>query len=262
MRKLNKKQIIASSLVGGLSMLLLLANLAGFFVPLRNAAVYIEAHPYGEPDLPILTEAQFYKAIEYNGGVDAEYVAKVNNAVHEGIAYIWDEPAIKFNRFVPVMENWLLWLGYPAHYWWIGWYEFFDYRRAIERGIGECSQQFIIVAEVLRRQHIDSKVLALVGHTVAMAEVDGAWWVLDPTFNVVIKYPFDEIREVPGIIVPYYSHAGVSDSTVRRLISIYGEDAYNIYDMRPFVALENLAYFLKWAIPLGLVALAVWMALK
>ena len=50
---------------------------------------------------------------------------------------------------IPIYENYLLFIAsyrYPDEYLK---YEFVDYRKAIERGIGLCSQQAIIVSEIL-----------------------------------------------------------------------------------------------------------------
>ena len=239
-RKLDKKGLAIAFVLIGIGVALLLVNFAGFVTPLRNPNIFNK--------LDVLIEKQFYEAIVWEGETTAEYAVKVNDAVNNGIVQYWDDVGItKYNLRVPVQENWLLYCFWP------GKYEFFDYRRAVERGVGLCSQESIIVSGIMQEHDINSWAVGMERHTVVMVQVDevnNTWWVLDPSYGVVIEYSISEIARNPEIIAPYYSQKGYSDDVVRNLETIYREDPYSLYVGRIWLYLENFYYSMKWVVPL------------
>ena len=169
-----------------------------------------------------------------------------------------DEGIDKYNMRVPLTENYFLYTAswiYPSAF---RKYEFYNYKKAIERGIGLCSQHAIIVSEVLKKKGIESKIVELDGHVVVMALIDKVskhWWVLDADYGVVIPHDIGEIESDPSIVGDFYSDAGYDKNNVSSLIRIYGQvgnrvsSGVNEYDSLKYY-IEIAAYLMKWVFPL------------
>jgi hypothetical protein len=232
-------------------------NLVGFFIPLRNPEVYSEKSPALNKG-SILTENELYDRIRRGRGTDAEHVLKVNAAVHQGIAHYWkDEGIANYNLRIPIHENYLLFFVsylYPAVF---EKHLYYDYRKAIERGIGLCAQQALIAARILEEQGIASRVIGLAGHVVATALVDkesDTWWVIDPDYGVVVRRRIEEIEIDPAIIRPYYAAHGYDQEKIDVLVQIYEKEgnrtwdsAKAYYSQKYYV--ETGSYLAIWVIP-------------
>jgi hypothetical protein len=261
--RLSKLQIAVVSILGGVGIVLLLINFAGLLIPLGNPAIYTEPWIWSPPE-PIMTEAEFYKAIEWNGESDAEYAMKVNDAVYNGIAHYWfDEGTEKYNLRLPIQENWLIYLmdGKTK-------YEFQDWKRSIERGAGLCGERAMDFVAIMKLHNIEAHVLAFDGHVVATAQIDkenNTWWVLGPDYNVVIEHSPSEIAANPNYAVQAYLDAGYNKNIANFMGEIWAEgwnDSYCDGALMQRLKKEGTLYFLKWAIPISLIViplLAVWM---
>lgn len=241
-----------------LAIALISSNVAGLVTSLRNDAILSERNVLFPDDI-VLTEKQVRDAVAAPAADRKAYVTAVNHAVNQGIAhYLWlDEGIEKYNLRVPFHENYILFIAsyvIPHHY---RKYEFRDYRRAIERGVGLCSQHAIIIAEILREKGMASAIVSMPGHVVATARVDDVrdeWWILDADYGVVLPYSIEAIRAQPRIIAPYYRSRGHGEQTVADLVSIYGKDAQvypdgaRNYGDKIYWA-ETTAYALIWIIP-------------
>ena len=191
---------------------LFITNIAGLFISLRNELIYQEKAGIN------LTEKELYQRINKKVSDKKEYISNLNKAVKKGIAHYWrDEGIDKYNLRIPFYENYLLFIASyldPEEYLK---YEFYDYRKAIERGIGLCSQHAIIVSEILLEKNIPSFIIGLSGHVVLRAQADAdrdQWWVLDPDYGVVIPYDIDIIENNPKIIRSFYTQAGYKLKTI------------------------------------------------
>lgn len=254
----SKVRRVASAGLFFLAIVLISSNVAGLITSLRNDEIFSEKNVLFVDDIT-LTEKQVRDAIAAPAANRKSYVTAVNHVINRGIAhYLWlDEGIGKYRLRVPFHENYILFVaGYliPQYY---RKYEFRDYRRAIERGVGLCSQHAIIVAEILREKGIASAIVSMPGHVVATARVDDArneWWVLDADYGVVLPYGIDDIRAQPHIIAPHYRSRGYDEQTVAALVSIYGKNAQVFpdgarnYGFRIYWA-EAAAYVLVWIIP-------------
>ncbi len=234
---------------------LLIINIAGLFISLRNESIYKERVGIN------LTEEELYQWINKPDTNRKEYIKNLNEAVHKGIAHYWRDAGIdKYNLRIPFWENYLLFIASylsPEEYLK---YEFYDYRRAIERGVGLCSQQAIIVSEILLEKRIPSFIIGMSGHVVLRAQVDAdrdEWWVLDPDYGVVIRHDIDVIESNPKIIKSFYAQAGYKLKTIDSLGKIYekkegyvvrDEQGARGYRIKRYRA-EHIFYFLKWIIP-------------
>ena len=241
-----------------LGLFLLALNLTGLFIPLRNPAAQFEKNGKVRQGPP-LTEGEVYQRISRNGESNAEYVLKVNSALHKGIVDYWDDDGIaKYNLRVPVYENYLLFLAqyvFPEKF---KKYTYYDTKKAIARGVGQCNQQAMIMAQLLERQGIESRVVSLTGHVVAMARVDeesDTWWVVDPDYGVVVKRSISEIENDPELIRGAYTESGYDRATIDLLVKMYRpwgnqtwESARAYYGKKYYV--EILSYAAIWLIPM------------
>jgi len=241
---------------------LLIINIIGLFISLRNESIYQEKAGIH------LTEKELYHRINKTVIDKKEYIANLNEAVNQGIAHYWYDAGIdKYNLRIPFYENYLLFIASyidPEVYLK---YQFYDYRRAIERGVGICSQQAIIVSEILLEKSIPSFIIGLSGHVVLRAQVDAnrdQWWILDPDYGVTIPYDIDIIENNPKIIRSFYTQAGYGLKTIAKLEKIYekkgnvvhspqGARGYRIGSLRT----EHIFYFLKWIIPCILIITSI-----
>ncbi len=239
---------------------LLAASVVGLFTNLRNPAIYHET--LRSPADLTLTEEQLYEVINSYDGRKPLYVENLTDAVGKGIAHYWEDAGIdKYHLRVPFHENYLLYFAsfvFPGRF---RKYEFANYKRAIERGVGLCSQSVIIEGAVLRRKGLQSRVILLSGeHVVLQAEVSdeqsGTWWVADPDYGVTIPFDISTIEKNPELVADSYSKAGYDEPTVSNLMRIYGKGETLVisrngsrwYHYRKWIG-ERVVYVLIWVIP-------------
>ncbi len=160
----------------------------------------------------------------------------MNDAVYRGVVHYWPETGEAVDRYrlrVPVYENYLLYLASYIRPDYFEKYEFVSARKALERGIGLCSQQAMAVRGAMKRNGVPARIVLLSGHVVVTAEVDrGEWWVLDPDYGVVIPKSISEIERDPEIIRPYYRAKGYGDRIIDELAAIYGPEGNRLYETR------------------------------
>lgn len=185
---------------------------------------------------------------------DRAWATRMTMLVHNGILHEWTpEKRHEYNIILPVWENWIIYLVkyiQPS----FRDYEFISLERAVERGVGLCSQQAIILSKILRQEGLDAGIIALDGHVVNFLNLDRQI-ILDPDFGIVIDASLEEVRNDPSIIKKTYA-AHSPD----HLSTIYARPATmcpaGVTDYLPRRStLEPVLYFLKWAIPLTMILL-------
>ncbi len=189
-------------------------NILGLFLTMRNPEIYTEPKLVFDNDI-LLTEEEFYKEFEKISDLSVkEYVYEANRIVNQGIAHYWTEDAIKkYNLRIPIWENYLM---YVKSFFYAGYtkYEFCSSKKAIERGVGLCSQQALILADILNKHGIKTNLVGLNGHVVVTSLVDDKkdeWWVLDPDFGVVLKKDLHFLESDPVLLKSVYMNTGVVD---------------------------------------------------
>jgi len=247
-----------------IGLLLIVINIYGLFIPLRNDEIYSEKKISNNNSI-ILTEKQLWHKINSDTSDIRAYIKLLNTAVHNGIAHYWSDEGIdKYNLRIPIYENYFLYFAswlYPPVF---KKYEFSHYKKAIERGVGLCSQYAIVIVQILKEKGINSKIIGLDGHVVAIAQVDSIkdqWWVLDPDYGVVVPNNMFEIENNPSLISSYYKQKGYTMKQINLLIDIFGSNGNKIvngvteydsriksYSLRYYI--ESLVYPLKWLLPL------------
>jgi len=245
---------------------LLSVNVVGLFTSLRNPAVYKEHTPRRRP--AVITEEQFYQRIDSYNGDRRAYVTTVTDAVGDVIAHYWEDTGIeRFHLRIPFRENYLLFLAsyiYPERY---RKYEYMDYRKAVERGVGLCSECAVIETEVLTRRGIRARIVSLREHIVVEGEVDPVtheWWMLDPDFGVTVQHDLAAIQADPTLIRPPYLADGRDPDTVAMLEAIFARGPAAVYEgngAAPYAPkqkiVEQLSYIFIWVIPVVLMLPAV-----
>lgn len=206
-----------------------------------------------------------------DGESTADFVRRLDTAVADGIAHVWDRRYARELRLqVPASENWLLWL--------LGEldprqreYFFVDARRMLERGVGMCGHASHVLGELLADAGLDARLVQLGGHTLVTVDVDGRWWTADPDFGVVLEHSIDELGAEPSLALPAFTAAlarfGRDDPAgeAARLVALFDPAGNTISRGRPADALperprrvERLAYDLRWPVPVAM--LLLWLA--
>ena len=241
-----------------LGIILIINNFVGVFVNLRNPAIYTD--PTNEfPNDITLTEAQFYQALNKVTGDRIQILTQINALVNQGIAHNWHDYNIaKYHLTVPFYENFILYgtsFIYPALF---VKYQFVDYHRAVERGVGLCSQEAFVLTGILRERGIKADIVGLDGHVVVTAPTDESqqvWWILDPDYGVVIPNSITEIEKNPELVRPYYVQKGYTVKEINELVSYYGDQGNKVTDgivgySRFRYYYEYASYVMIWVIPL------------
>lgn len=236
---------------------------------LRNPDIYTETGSLFADDITLRLGDVNREIARKTGESDEEYVVRINNVINKGIAHYWlDEGIGKYNLRVPVWENYLLYLASflkPGIY---RKYEYADYRKAMERGVGLCSQQAIIVVGILNDSGIDAEMLGLDGHVVLRAKVSRhTWYVADPDYGVIIPHDISEIEANPELVRPYYRGIEAqfrgADNSVSPdwAVEVYGKSGNTVFKngvigyvhWKKFYP-ECLSYIAIWIIPLMMIA--------
>lgn len=186
----------------------------------------------------------------------ADYLCRLNNLVHNGTIHYWNDEGIKeYNLTVPIWENYLLYAASyvkPEIY---KKYEFVDYKKALDRGVGLCSQRAQILLGMLNEEGIDAQIVGLQGHVVVRAmDENNNGYILDPDYGVSMPLKIESISNQPELVASYYNND--------ELVKIYGgkysiySGSAGIYAYHPntykIFYIEEVSYILKWIIPLVL----------
>jgi hypothetical protein len=251
-----------------LGLALLSINLMGLFIPLGNPKVESAINAPQDGILPLISPEEFYAVVNEKEKSEGEYITKINWAVSQVMVHYWDEAGVdQYNLRIPIYENYLLFLAGVLRPGADRRYEFCDYRKAIERRVGFCSQQALIFNAVLSERGIHSKIISFPWlHVVATAQVDqnaDAWWIFDPDFGVVIPYSIEEIARKPDLILPYYRDAGYDASLLNYLEYIYGTPSFITSSVDEYFGLgkcdvERLTYRAIWVLPIVFIILGMY----
>lgn len=165
-------------------------------------------------------------------------------------------------------ENWIiagqqrleLWLNGPADLN-LALLERRDYRRILAKGVGFCSQVSMALADYLDRNGIAADIVGLQGHVAAAVELEGRSYILDSDYNVVLPFGLEHAAGHGEEVAGYYRAAGWREDQVAKVVAIYGQPKRRQVALAHYRAgdagLIGRAEILKWAIPFGLLGLAL-----
>jgi hypothetical protein len=254
------KKIILFSFITGL--IILAINIFGLFKTMRNPAVYSEEKTIRNRinDISIKYPEIIDMLKRKDNETNADFAVRINKIVNDGFIHYWRNEGIeKYHLRVPIWENWILYTASYINPKTYKKYEFSNYKRNLERGVGLCSTHSTIVKGVLLENGIKAELMDVGGHHVVVrAELnDTDTYILDPDFGVVVPYDTAAISANPELVREPYSklaelyYPDANDPyTTDYLVKIFGDRKY-IYSLPE--GFESFSYWAKWIIPLLLV---------
>jgi hypothetical protein len=247
-----------------LGILLLGINIIGLFKTMRNPDIYTEENTLKNRINDITIKYPDIKKllVKKQNESNEAFAIRINKVVNDGFAHYWKDGGIdKYHERVPVWENYLLFLASyidPKEY---QKYEFSNYKKNLERGVGLCSSHSIVVKGVLKDYGINASLWDIAGHVVVRANVDdknNKWIILDPDFGVVVPYDTAAIQANPELVRPAYQNMAAlyypeakEPYTTDHVVEIYGKEGNHIYDVDNWF--EYLSYWAIWIIPVLLI---------
>ena len=253
---MTAKRIISVTLFI-LGMILLIYNITGLFKSLRNEELYSEVTPYKD-DIAIRFEEA--KKLWNRGENESarDFAARATMLVNKSMAHYWKNEGIKkYHMRVPLWENYLLrikqWVTGPKKY------EFRNNQKAIERGVGLCSQPCIALKYLLNAYGIEADLWDLQQHIVVGVKFhDGTEYTLDPDYGYVIPVAMRGLQDNPNLVrEAYLNHDFVYASHVTEhkhtedIVKMYTQAGNHIYHMDK--SFEDFSYVAKWILPFLLV---------
>lgn len=230
---------------------LLLLNIYGLFASMRNPEIYNYVNGKDRVEIPF--EETIKQLTRNESESDKDFAIRMNELVHRSTVHYWktDERDV-YNMQPPIWENYILFYRSlkDSRY---KYYEFHDYKKALERGIGLCSQRARILYGILKDNKVPVKMIGLDGHvvTTAMVEPD-VWYILDPDFNVYIPYDLEYIESNLDIVKKYYVKQTFNNDEV--LPAIYEKTGNLTFELND--SEEKEAYRDIWLIPIKLILLS------
>ncbi len=241
-----------------MGLVLLGINIYGLFNTMRNPAVHTEEEKLKNrindvtiqyPEINSMLERKPDES-------DIDFALRINKVVNDGFAHYWKKEGInKYYLRVPVWENYLLNLASyinPKKY---ERYEFSNYKKNLERGVGLCSAHSIIVKGVLLDNGIKADLLDVGGrHVVVRAEFDDTTaYILDPDYGIAVPSDTTAIAADPELVrAPYsnmadlYYPEAVDPYTTDLIVDIFG-DELRVYSVDNWF--EHFSYWAIWIIP-------------
>jgi len=232
-------------------------NLVGVFIPLRDPEISTkEFQPYGVTKNVQYNQDEVFKAIDQRPNEEnAAYTYRLVDLVFDNTLHFFDptNPG-KYHQRVPIYENFILFTrsfspSVTDHY------EFCDPYRALERGVGLCSQFSKIIYAILKQNGIPARIQVLTGHVVTEGLIDKGsdqWWILDADLGVVIEHDLETLENNPEIVADIYRENGYSQELSTKIAEIYGPDGNYIQTNTDYCRSETQRYIYKWWWPVGM----------
>jgi hypothetical protein len=248
--------IIRNSLFA-LGIFLLALDIFGLFKSMRNEALYSEVTPYRN-DITVRLEDAKKQFDRKENETDKDYALRECMLFNHAMAHYWkDEDIRKYHMRVPLWENYLLtikeWITGNKKY------VFRNYKKAVERGVGICSQPCTALQDLLQEKGIKADLWDIAGHVVVGVKFnDGSEYTLDPDYGHCIPYGMTAIENNPELARPTYANQdevyepGLKDHKhTNDILEEYGKEGNHIYTMAK--GFENFSYVAIWIIPFLLV---------
>ncbi len=241
-----------------LGLFLLALDITGLFRSLRNDDLYSEKTPYRD-DISVPFPEARKNWSRKEGETDREFAIRATWLFNHSMAHYWrDEGIRKYNMLVPYRENYIIRLrqvltGDRK-------YEFRNYRKVLERGVGICSQPCIGLQDLLQKNGIKADLWDIKGHVVVEATFgNGEAYILDPDYGHIVPFGMKAIEKDPEIVREAYSNQDEIYSPALKehkhtqdIIDEYEKDGNHIYTMDHHF--ENFSYAAIWILPLLLMA--------
>jgi hypothetical protein len=250
-----KKSPVNNSLLiwlTGIGLSLLIINLLVFF---NDVSVVDETRLHQAQDIPgydfPLRDTSELKEMLSKPVSNFNY-REVNNLIFESLVH-YDDRKIQF------FENWILWLGghfyYPLS-------RTQNPRRIVSGGGGLCSEVVTIFNHIANLNGYETRVIGLNRHVVSEINTPYGWQVIDPDYGVSYSAGIETLQAIGGtpLIILSLENRGYSEEVIRNYIEIFHSTTDNVileinsYSSPRLYLIELLAEWLKWIIPLVLLA--------
>ena len=250
---------ILKRLLFGLGVMLLATNILGLFKSMRNPEIYQEEKTLRNRIADITLEYPQINdlLVRKEGESNKDFAIRINKVVNDGFSHYWKEEGIsRYNLRVPVWENYLLFAAaylQPDSY---RKYEFSDYRKNLERGVGLCSSHSIVVKGILNDNGMAASLWDIADNMVVRAAVDeDEAIILDPDFGVVVPFDIAAIEGNPELVRPFYKDMAnlyypdaKEPYTTDHVVEIYGKEGNHTYTVDNWF--EHFSYYAIWILPL------------
>jgi hypothetical protein len=277
---LARMVFVGSSAITAVGAALLAVNVYGLSQPLRHPLLSATRGAFYPVDLTLSAREAFAQLRRQPQDSDESYAVRATMAVANAVLHRWQSAEfVEYRVRIPVWENWvlhLLGLIDPKLHAYIFW----DHRRGLLRGIGECGHVASILVGYLREHGVDARMVSLNGHVVVTANVgEGRWHILDPDSGVIIRNSLEGALSDPSVLTSAYSerlsqvdmtaerHASLVDEIVGFYIDSEGDQVDPMGRLAYYSGMasspewygqrESLSYGLKWFVPAGLVMLGL-----
>ncbi len=236
-----------------IGLLLLGLNITGLFKSLRNDDLYREVTPYRN-DISLRLEEAKKQWHREAGEPDKDFAMRMSTLINNSMAHYYKNEGIKkYHLQIPLWENYLLslkqWITGKEKY------EFRNYKKAVERGVGICSQPCIALQNLLAANGIEADLWDIWGHIVVDAKFsDGTRYILDPDYGQFVPHGMQEIMNDPEIVREWYADQDDVYAThitehkhTDDIVAMYEKDRNKIYYMK--AGFENFSYIAIWILP-------------
>jgi hypothetical protein len=240
-----------------LGLILLGISVTGLFKSLRNEDLYSEITPYKD-DISIRFSEAKKQWDRLKNESDQDFALRSTMLINHAMAHYWkDEGIIKYHMQVPLWENYILsirqWISGNKKY------EFRNYKKAIERGVGICSQPCIALKYLLNDNGIKADLWDLKGHVVVETTFSNSIkYMLDPDYGQFVPYGMKDIQANPDLVRESYKNQdNVYAAHVKEhkhtddIVNLYEKDGNHIYYMDK--TFEVFSYIAIWILPLLLI---------
>lgn len=198
-------------------------------------------------------------------GVDT--TRDLNKLVNNALTHVhWTKvDAQTYRQLVPAWENYFLYLiGKFSPLPQFNRYHFSDYRRTLERGIGQCGDASIVLSSLLDSYDIESNIIAYPQGHVIVEQIDesGRSLLFDPDFGVELGVSLDELPDKLDVVENAYLAAGYDQQRdIDLLLDVFQTEVHIYDDTKHFMTMryyfERISYVLKWVLPTFLLAIAL-----
>ena len=194
------------------------------------------------------------------------------------VEYGWKEKYTK----IKFQENWVLYFVRKFEEYQINnrgkskfggayiFYQSSDYKFALKRGIGICSQDAVSFANLIKRRYnIDYNIVGLDGHVLMQAKINNKLYLSDPNMGLTFNFNIDEYYDNYKnqlIIKEAYTGIGRPD-----LINSFDESGNRKFKYTGPKAIENTynpdtitfyANYIKWLMPIFLLLSGLFLRYK
>ena len=242
------------ALAAGIALLAL--NLAGVAMGQRSTRLADDQFMRTVDPLRIQPEEFWREARRHPGETDREFVGRATGLVDDAIAHGWGHYDLigRYAPRVPLRENFVLWglsWARPEVY---RNYEFCSARKAVERGLGLCSQVSIVLVTVLQQNGVEASIAGLSGHVVVRARVAPDRWIIaDPDTGVVFDHDLSDLETNTSIVIAAYRSTGMPEVVAQRLSKAYLPPGNvlvsSVEEFASVCRIERAAYWVKWSLP-------------